>query len=66
MREVLIAPRSPWLNPYVERLIGTIRRDCLDHLIILNERHLHRVLRTYLSYYHTARTHLQPGPTCSQ
>ena len=45
MQEVLIAPRSPWPNPYVERLIGSIRRDCLDHHIIFNERHLRRVLR---------------------
>ena len=58
IEEVLIAPRSPWQNPYVERLIGSIRRDCLDHLIVLNERHLRRVLRAYSTYYHNARTHL--------
>ena len=58
MREVLIAPRSPWQNPYVERLIGSIRRECLDHFIVFNERHLKKLLRAYLSYYHTARTHL--------
>ena len=56
--EVLAAPRSPWQNPFVERLIGTIRRDLLDHVIVLNERHLRRHLRSYLSYYHCSRTHL--------
>jgi putative transposase len=64
MKEVLIAPRSPWQNPYVERLIGSIRRECLDHHIILNERHLRRVLRAYMIYYHTARTHLSLGKQC--
>ena len=58
MREVLIAPRSPWQNPYVERLIGSIRRECLNHVIIFNERHLKKLLRAYVIYYHTARTHL--------
>jgi transposase InsO family protein len=55
--EVPIAPHSPWQNPYVERLIGTIRRECLNHVIILNEAHLMRILRDYFEYYHTARTH---------
>ncbi len=64
--EVLIAPRSPWQNPYVERLIGSIRRDCLDHFIVLNERHLRRVLRAYITYYHTARTHLSLNKQCPQ
>mgnify|MGYP001769384496 FL=1 len=45
IEEVLIAPRSPWQNPYVERMIGTLRRDCLDHVIALDERHLRRVIR---------------------
>jgi putative transposase len=58
IEEVLIAPRSPWQNPYVERLIGSIRREVLDHVIILNERHLWRVLQSYLGYYHRWRTHL--------
>ncbi len=66
MEEVLIAPRSPWQNPYVERLIGSIRRDCLDHHIVLNERHLRRMLRAYMTYYHTARTHLSLGKQCPQ
>ena len=58
IEEVLIAPRSPWQNPYVERVIGSIRRDCLDHVIIVNERHLRRILSRYLDYYHSSRTHL--------
>ena len=58
IKEVKTAPRSPWQNPYVERLIGSIRCDCLDHVIILNERHLRRILRDYFLYYHQYRTHL--------
>ena len=56
--EVKTAPRSPWQNPYVERLIGTLRRECLDHVVVLNETHLRRLLSHYLLYYHRARTHL--------
>ncbi len=56
--EVLTAPRSPWQSPYVERLIGSIRRECLDHIIILGEESLRRILRSYLSYYHDSRCHL--------
>jgi hypothetical protein len=48
---------KPWQNPYVERLIGTIRHECLDHVIVFSERHLRRVLRSYLAYYHGYRTH---------
>jgi len=55
--EVVITPRSPWQNPYVERLIGSIRRECLDHVIVLHERHLRRLLTSYFSYYHAWRTH---------
>jgi len=58
IKQVCTAPRSPWQNPYVERLIGSVRRECLDHLIILNTSHLHRILRSYLVYYHECRTHL--------
>lgn len=58
IEQVLSAPRSPWQNPFVERLIGTLRRDCLDHVIVLNERHLRRILARYLDYYHRWRTHL--------
>jgi putative transposase len=57
IEEVVIAPRSPWQNPYVERLIGSIRRDCLDHVIVLHERHLRRLLAGYFQYYHHWRTH---------
>ncbi len=57
IEEVKIAPRSPWQNPYAERVIGSIRRDALDHVIVLDERHLRRVLRSYVAYYHTWRTH---------
>jgi transposase InsO family protein len=56
--EVVSAPRSPWQNPFVERVIGTIRRECLDHVIVWNERSLRRTLRVYLDYYHRWRTHL--------
>ena len=59
--EVLSAPSSPWQNPYAERLIGSIRRECLDHIIVLSERHLRRVLASYMAYYHGARTHLSLG-----
>jgi transposase InsO family protein len=62
IKEVLIAPRSPWQNPYAERMIGTLRRDLLDHVIIVDERHLRRLVREYLDgYYHPARTHLSLG-----
>jgi len=57
IHDVKTAPRSPWQNPYVERLIGTLRRECLDHGVP-NETHLRRLLREYLIYYHGARTHL--------
>ena len=55
---VRTAPHSPWQNPYVERVIGSIRRECLDHVIVLNERHLRWILRAYVAYYHRSRTHL--------
>ncbi len=58
IEEVLIAPRSPWQNPYCERIIGSIRRECLDHMIVLNERHLCRILKDYFDYYHNSRPHL--------
>jgi putative transposase len=58
IEQILSAPRSPWQNPFVERLIGTLRRDCLDHVIALNARHLRRVVAGYLDYYHDWRTHL--------
>jgi putative transposase len=58
IEEVMTAPQSPWQNPFAERLIGSIRRDCLDHLIVLGERHLRRILASYFAYYHRSRTHL--------
>jgi transposase InsO family protein len=58
IEEILTAPRSPWQNAYVERMIGSIRRDCLDHVVVLNERHLKRILASYFNYYHRWRTHL--------
>jgi transposase InsO family protein len=58
IKDVITAPRSPWQNPFVERVIGSIRRDCLNHVIVFNEPHLRRILRAYFSYYHTSRTHL--------
>jgi putative transposase len=64
IEEVLTAPRSPWQNPYVERIIGSIRRDCLDHVIIFNETHLRRVLSCYFRYYHRSRTHLSLNKDC--
>src|SRR4029450_5907619 len=56
--EVVSAPASPWQNPYAERVIGSIRRECLDHVIVLNQAHLRRILTIYSRYYHRTRTHL--------
>ncbi len=61
VEEVVTAPRSRWQNPYVERLIGSVRRECLNHVIVLNERLLRRILVLYLDYYHQSRTHLSLG-----
>ncbi len=58
IEEVLTAFRSPWQNAYVERLNGSIRRECTDHIIVLNENHLRRTLVAYFKYYHEDRTHL--------
>ncbi len=58
IREIVTAPRSPWQNPYAERVIGSIRRECIDHLIILGESHLRHVLKDYVAYYNHARPHL--------
>jgi putative transposase len=57
IRQVITAPRAPWQNPFAERVIGSIRRECLDHVIILTEAHLCRVLRAYVAYYNTTRPH---------
>ena len=61
IRDRPTAPRSPWQNGYCERLIGSIRRECLDHVIIFSEQHLRQVLRSYASYYNEVRTHLSLG-----
>jgi len=56
--KVVAAYHSPWQNPYVERLHGSIRRECTDHVIVFSENHLRRLLRSYSAYYHEDRTHL--------
>lgn len=66
IEEVVSAYRSPWQNGHVERLIGTVRRECLDHMIILNEDHLRRVLARYFDYYHRWRTHLALDMDCPE
>ena len=58
LEELRIAPRSPWQSPYVERLIGSVRRECLDQVIVLSRSHLHHLLKKYFAYYHDWRTHL--------
>jgi putative transposase len=58
IEQVLTTPRSPWQNAYAERLVGSVRRECLEHVIVLGERHLLRILKSYFAYYHRARTHL--------
>jgi len=60
------SPRSPWQDAYVERLIGTIRRECLDHVIVVDERHLKRILATYFRYYHDWLTHQALGMDCPE
>ena len=71
IKQVLSAPRSPWQRAYIERLIGTIRRECLDHLIVFNEASLSRHLHAFIGYYHRTRTHLArkknaPDPSSAQ
>ena len=61
-----IAVEGPWQNAYIERLIGSIRRECLDHVIVLNERHLRQLLSSSLAYYHQSRTHLSLGKDCPE
>jgi len=61
IRQRLIAPQAPWQNPFAERVIGSIRRECLDHVVVLNERHLLRRLRSYQRYYNAARPHQSLG-----
>ena len=57
IREKPIAPASPWQNGFAERLIGSIRRECSDHVIVLGEEHLRRILKSYADYYNGVRTH---------
>ena len=59
--EVICSPASPWQNPYAERVIGSIRRECLDHVIVFGEAHLRRLIFAYVAYYHRSRTHLGLG-----
>jgi transposase InsO family protein len=66
LEQKLIAARSPWQNPYVERLIGSIRRECLDHVIVLHARHLKRLLAEYFQYYHRHRPHRGLDQDCPQ
>src|SRR4051794_3640084 len=65
INEVMTAAHSPWQNAYAERLIGSIRRECLDPVIVANERGLRRVLQAYLAYYLKSRTHLSLGQGCA-
>jgi transposase InsO family protein len=58
IRDCPTSPRSPWKNAYAERLIGSIRRECLDHIVVFGERHLRHVLLFYMDYYNGTRTHL--------
>jgi transposase InsO family protein len=58
IRDRPTSPRSPWQNGYAERLIGSIRRECLDHVVVFGERHLRHVLLSYINYYNETRTHL--------
>jgi len=58
LRDRPTSPRSPWQNAYAERLIGSIRRECVDHIVVVGERHLRHVLLSYMSYYNNTRTHL--------
>ena len=64
IEEIMTSARSPWQNPYVERLIGSIRRECLDHVIVFSEGQLRRLLRSYFTYYHGTRTHLGLEKDC--
>ena len=62
IEQVVTAYRCPWQSPYVELIIGSIRRECLDYLIVLNERHLRRILTDYFDYYHHARDSTLESP----
>jgi len=64
IRQVITAPRAPWQNPFAERVIGSIRRECLDHFIVLSETHYRRLLRAYVAYYNAVRPHQALDNTC--
>jgi transposase InsO family protein len=64
--EVLTSPRSPWQNPYAERVIGSIRRECIDHVVVLDEGHLRRLLTEYLDHYHRWRCHRSLAMDCPE
>ena len=64
IEEMLTAARSPWQSPYAERLIGSIRRECMNHVIVFNARHLRKLLNAYCTYYHEVRTHLSLSKQC--
>jgi putative transposase len=64
IKQVLTSARSPWQNPYVERVIGSIRRECTDHVIVFNEKHLQRLLKSYFRYYNESRMHLGLEKDC--
>jgi putative transposase len=66
VEEVLTAPRSPWQKPFAERVIGSIRRECLDHVVVLSERHLRRLLTDYLENYHRWRCHRSLSMDCPE
>ena len=66
IEEVLTAPRSPWQNPYAERVIGSVRRECLDQVIVLDERHLLRLPGDYFEHYHRWRCHRSLGMDCPE
>lgn len=66
IEEIVTAPRSPWQNAHVERLIGSIRRECLDHIFVFDEHHLRRVLSAYLEYHDRSRTHLSLDKDCPE
>lgn len=66
MDQILAAPWSPWQNAYAERVIGSIRRECLDHVMVFSEGHLRRLLARYFQYYHRWRTHLSLAMDCPE
>jgi transposase InsO family protein len=66
VEEVVIAARSPWQSPYVERMIGSVRRECLDNVVVLGERHLRRILQDYLAHYHNWRCHQSLEMDCPE